>query len=104
MTKYAEIGGLRVPFIASHNGGTAVHPNGGTTTISSLPSETRAIYMSADGAAYYEVNGTAAGTASSGYIASGGNSVVLTCDNLSSISFSSAAGVTVYVQYYTALA
>lgn len=102
MTKVYQLGGMDVPYLASHNGGTAVHPEGGTVTISSLPSNTRAIYMKADGAAYYAVNGTAAGTASHGYIPLGGTDYVFPSDNLTSISFSAAAGVTVYVQYYTA--
>ena len=88
-------------FEQKHLGGTAVHPAGGTTAIT-VPLNTRAIYMKADGAAYYSVNGTAAGTASMGYIASDGVDMVFTSENLTSISFNAAAGVTIYVQYYSA--
>ena len=88
-------------FEQRHLGGTAVHPAGGTTSITP-PVNTRSIYMKADGAAYYAVNGTAAGTASMGYIASGGSDMVFTSENLTSITFDAAAGVTIYVQYYSA--
>jgi len=84
-----------------HLGGTAVHPEGGTTSIT-VPLNTHSIYMKADGAAYYSVNGTAAGTASMGHIPANTADMVFTSENLTTISFSAAAGVTVYVQYYSA--
>jgi len=84
-----------------HLGGTAAHPEGGTTTIT-VPVNTRSIYMKADGAAYYAVNGTAAGTDSPGYIASGGTDMVFTSENIATLSVEAAAGVTVYIQYYSA--
>lgn len=104
MTKVYQLGGMNVPYLASHMGGTAVHPAGGTVTIptADIPADTRSIYMKADGVAYYQVNGTAAGTNSHGYIPSGGSDYVFPSDNITSISFNAAAGVTVYVQYYTA--
>jgi len=89
-------------FEQRHNGGTAVHPAGGTTSIT-VPINTRSIYMKAGGgAAYYSVGGTAAGTDSMGYIPQDGVDMVFTSENLSTISINAAAGVTVYVQYYTA--
>ena len=88
-------------FQQTHNGGTAAHPAGGTTAIT-VPLNTRSIYMKADGDAYYAVNGTAAGTDSMGYIPSGGTDMVFTAENISTLSINAAAGVTVYIQYYTA--
>ena len=88
-------------FLQQHLGGTAAHPEGGTTSIT-LPANTRFVYMISDGAAYYAVNGTAAGTASMGYLPSGSGQAVFTSTNLSTLSINAAAGVTVYVQYYSA--
>jgi hypothetical protein len=102
MTEIVQIGGELIAYKASHMGGTAVHPAGGTVTISSFPEGVCSIYMKSDGVAYYEVNGTANGTNSHGYIPAGGVDYVFPSDNLSSISFNGAAGVTIYLQYYTA--
>jgi len=88
-------------FEQRHNGGTAAHPAGGTTSIT-VPINTRSIYMTADGTAYYSVNGTANGTNSMGYITLGGSGYVYTAENISTLSINAAAGVTVYIQYYTA--
>lgn len=101
MTKTYQLGGVNVPYAASHLGGTAAHPEGGTTTLT-LPAGVATVYMKADGAAYYSVNGTAAGTASMGYIPSGGSDLIFPCDNLTSLTVNAAAGVTVYIQYYSA--
>lgn len=105
MTKYTQVGGMNIPYAGSHNGGTAVHPAGGTVTIpaADIPDNTSAAYLIADGAAYYSVNGTAAGTNSHGYLPQNIAQAVFNIDNFDSISFNAAAGVTIYVQYYSAI-
>ena len=85
-----------------HLGGTAVHPEGTAVAIT-LPLNTHSIYMKADGDAYYNVGtAVAAGTTTMGYIPADTADMVFTAENLATISFSAAAGVTVYVQYYSA--
>ena len=99
MTKYYQLGGVDVPYLSSYISGTALHPGTGTS-IGTAPTGCQAAFITADGAAYYAVNGTAAGTNSSGYIPSGGVRMVPNIDNFSTISFTASAGVTVYIQYY----
>ena len=89
-------------YFPKHNGGTAVHPEGGTVTFT-LPANTRSVYMTAGGGAgYYAVNGTAAGTSSMGFVPENASNMVFTADNIVTLSISAAAGVTVYTQFYTA--
>ena len=101
MSKYLELSGERIEYVPSHLGGTACVPNGGTVSLT-LPDGTRAIYFRAEGGAgYYAVNGTASGTASPGYIPSGGNEMVFCCDNIASVSVNAAASVTIHTQFYS---
>ena len=68
MTKTRQIAGLEEVFLPTHMGGTAFACGGGTIAVA-IPTGARSVFiMSEGGATYYEVEGTAAGTASSGYV------------------------------------
>ena len=100
MANTYQLGGVEVPYLGVYLSGTAIHPAGGTV-IGTAPAGCQAVYMRADGAAYYAINGTAAGTASPGHIPANMSEIIPNISNLTTISFNAAAGVTVYVQYYS---
>lgn len=100
MSKTYQIGGVEVAYMGEYLSGTALHPNGGTV-IGTAPTGCGAALIRADGAAYYAVNGTAAGTNSPGHIPANMAEVIPNITNLTTISFSGAAGVTVYIQWYS---
>jgi len=105
MTKHRQIAGMEEVFLPSHAGGTAFAASGGTVTVVP-PAGTRSIFiMSEGGPSYYEVNGTAAGTASSGYVPQDTPAMIFDCDNFQAgagtLSVSAGSSITTHLQYYT---
>jgi len=101
MTEWRQVAGRMEVYLPSHLGGQAVAPSGGTVSLT-VPSGTRSALLIAEGgAAYYEINGTAAGTASSGYLPQDILSPVFDIDNMGTISVSAGSSITVHAQYYS---
>ena len=98
--KTYQLGGVDVPYIGEYLSGTALHP-AGATVYGTAPTGCGAAILRADGAIYYAINGTAAGTNSPGHIPANMVEIIPNVNNLTTISFSGAAGVTVYIQWYS---
>ena len=101
MTQYVQIGGMNVPYMASHLGGTTIVPNG-TAIALTLPAGAACAYMIPEGAAaYYAVNLGTASASSAGYVPVDCVGLVPPVDNMGTLCVYAGSGGTVHIQYYS---
>lgn len=102
MTKYYQLGGMQVPYLSSHLGGTTVAPNGTAVSVV-VPTGCAQVYFRAEAAAgYYTLAaGGSASPSSYGYIPANNVDLIFPVDNLGTISVYTGSGGTVHIQYYS---
>lgn len=102
MVKRAPADYPGVTILATHKGGTAA-ACGTVSTSVTVPANANMAYIhAAGGAVYWNVGGTAAGTASPGYVAQDQNGVIFPIDNMGTVIYvyGGAAASIAHVEFY----
>ena len=86
--------------LSSFMSGTAVACGTVSTAVTVPTGATSALMYAEGGAAYWNTNGTAAGTTSGGYMAADNFRLIPAIDNLSSLAVYGEAATVVHVEFY----